>query len=635
MEVETAGAHWLGADWLCSQGIELPLDAGRVALFHGEQPVPYLLVTDTEPHGLLFYAVQDQTRFASWTTYRLEIGGAAGQPLATAPLPDALGAGRQDTAWTTDWIEQDLEYRPQIEAPTPWFWQPAFSGQRLTHTVELPQAVAGPLTVTLRLWGRDRLRVPGDSEPASVRWDGVEIGAWSWEEGAEQSWPAALGGPGEHELVVDLPAPEAGSIEKLWLDGFGLTFLQPLALETPGVTWQAEAGQALVAGAEGARLLDITDPAAPLDLGRVAGEQVPTEPGRRYWLGVPAQAPPPARLRPLTTLDAAALDLANYVIIAPEPVWDALQPLVDHRQGQGLDVARLTPAQVYDAFGDGRPDPEAIRAMVNRLYAGGQLRYLLLVGDGAAQPDGYAGQAGALRVVTAFVPTVHLYETPSDQAMILDQAGWPLVAVGRFPAQTVAEVEVMVNKTLRWEETGLASAILLSDDEADFGQFADDMLAYLPTPAERLDAAQADARARILDRVEREPTWLNYVGHGSLTLWGDEKLLQREDEWAEPATVTIWACLSAYFVHPSQDSMAEVWLRADQGGAVAFLGPTGETYLVQQHPLAETFYQAVQSGQSLGDALLAAWQQAGEAQQDAVRSFLLLGDPALRLTPRP
>ncbi len=545
----------------------------------------------------------------------------------------------QDTAWATHWQEQDLEYRPQIEAPEPWFWQPIFSGQRLTHTLSLTEAVAGPLTVTLKLWGRSRL--PGTTSLATIRWDGAEIGTWNWGGGAEQSWPATLSGPGEHELVVELPTPENGSIDKLWLDGLGATFRRTLVLKSPGISWAAENEHAAIAGAEGAHLLDVTEPAAPLDLGLVADPQIPTRPGHRYWLGIPHKAPPPARLRPLTALDSAALEQAQYVIVAPEPFWAALQPLIDYRQGlgeaipqgEGLSVARLTPTQVYDAFGDGRPDPETIRTMVNRLHGAGELRYLLLVGDASARPGGYAGGAGALRVVTALVPTAHLHETPSDQALILDEGGRPLVAVGRFPARTAEEVEVMVDKTLHWEGTGLAASILLSDDEPDFGQFADDMLAYLPAPAERLDAAEEDARAKILAQVEDEATWLNYVGHGSLALWGDEKVLQREDEWAEPAVVTIWACLSAYFVHPTQDSMAEVWLRSGRGGAVAFLGPTGETYLYQQHPLAETFYKEVQAGRPLGDALLAAWQDAGEAEQDAVRSFLLLGDPALRLTP--
>jgi len=224
-----------------------------------------------------------------------------------------------------------------------------------------------------------------------------------------------------------------------------------------------------------------------------------------------------------------------------------------------------------------------------------------------------------------------LHETPSDQALVADDEGRALVAVGRFPAQTAAQVEALVDKTLAWEESGPASVLVLTDDEPAFAQLADDFAPLLPADPVRLDAAQNNARADALAGLEAGSVWLNYVGHGSLILWGDEKLLQREDRWSHPAVVTVWACLSAYFVHPQQDSLAEVWLAAERGGAVAFVGPTGETYLMQQRPIALAFYEAVRDGQPLGEALLVGWRAGGDAPQDAVRSFLLLGDPALQV----
>jgi hypothetical protein len=524
---------------------------------------------------------------------------------------------------------------PQVRAPEPWLWEPVFSGGRLTHTLTLTEAVSGPITLTARLWTQKRL--PGTSPNLPIWWDGDQVGEWRGDGPAEQSWKAALPetDPGDvHTLVVQVPAPEKDMVSKFWLDGWGIAFRRPLVMEMPGVTWTAEARKAIIAGGKSddrRRLLDVTDPAAPVDLGVVSDDQAPTEPGHRYWLGVPWRAPAPERTRPRTTVDRASLDQIDYLIIAPEPFWEALQPLIEHRRNEGLTVSRLTPTQVYDAFGDSRPDPEAIRALVQQLHEQGQLRYLLLVGDASVHLDGYAGEQGALRVITSLAPTTYLHETPSDQAMISDRAGQPLVAVGRFPAETAAQVKTIVDKTILWEQTGLASALILSDDQPSFGQFADEMAPLLPVESQRLDAAQDDARPRVLEALEEEGAWLNYVGHGSLALWGDEKVLQREDEWSQPAIVTVWACLSGYFVHPEQDSLAEVWLRSTQGGAAAFVGPTGETYLNQQQPLARVFYQEVQKGKPIGDALLSAWQAATDAEADAARSYLLLGDPALRI----
>ncbi len=61
------------------------------------------------------------------------------------------------------------------------------------------------------------------------------------------------------------------------------------------------------------------------------------------------------------------------------------------------------------------------------------------------------------------------------------------------------------------------------------------------------------------------------------------------------------------------------------------VGPTGETYLYEQEAFGRVFYDAIVSGKPIGDALLAAWQAAGGAHEDVVRSYLLLGDPALRI----
>ncbi len=135
----------------------------------------------------------------------------------------------------------------------------------------------------------------------------------------------------------------------------------------------------------------------------------------------------------------------------------------------------------------------------------------------------------------------------------------------------------------------------------------------------------------MLGVLRQGPVWLNYTGHGSLTLLGDEGVLTVEDDgaWREPALAVAWTCLAAHFIHPLQDSMAEAWLRTSRGGAVAFLGPTGETASGEQEPFARAFYQAPMEAERLGDAWLAALQTGGSP--DVMWGFVLLGDPALRL----
>jgi hypothetical protein len=330
-------------------------------------------------------------------------------------------------------------------------------------------------------------------------------------------------------------------------------------------------------------------------------------------------------------VDLGTLEEVVYLAVAPPEFHASLQPLLEHRRSQGLEAAVVTPQAVYDTFGDGRPDPEAMRGLVQSLPA---LRYLLLVGDGTAEPWGYDDEAGATRVVAPLTRTALLGETPTDVLTGTDGEGQPAVAVGRFPATLPDHVGAMVEKTILWEMAEEPpTALLLSDDEPVFAALTEEIAVLLPTgmPVRRLDAGDEASRAELLLALNDGPAWLNYSGHGSLTLLCDEGVLTLEDgeAWHQPALVVAWTCLAAHFIHPTQDSMAEAWLRTPQGGAVAFLGPVGETTADEQAPFARAFYQSLAGGQRLGDAWLAALQQGGS--REVMWGYVLLGDPALRL----
>jgi hypothetical protein len=333
-------------------------------------------------------------------------------------------------------------------------------------------------------------------------------------------------------------------------------------------------------------------------------------------------------------LNADALEEAVYVVLAPPQFQSALDPLLKHRQSQGLDVALVDPQSVYDTYGSGRPGVGAVQALVQSLP---KLRYLLVVGDGASEPWGYDGEDGALRVVVPLTRTAALGETPADALLGADWQGRPSVAVGRFPATSSSEARTMVEKTIQWETTEASIELLiLSDDEPQFAAIADEIATHLAAvgSANRVDAGDESSRERLMEALEMGPTWLHFSGHGSLTRLCDEGLLTVDDAavWREPGLIVAWTCLAAHFVHPTQPSMAEAWLRSERGRVVAFLGPVGETTARQQAPLVESFYQAIPENERLGDAWLAALR-AGNGP-DVAWGFVLLGDPALRLQPR-
>jgi hypothetical protein len=90
-----------------------------------------------------------------------------------------------------------------------------------------------------------------------------------------------------------------------------------------------------------------------------------------------------------------------------------------------------------------------------------------------------------------------------------------------------------------------------------------------------------------------------------------------------------WTCLAGHFIHPTQNSIGEAWMRLPRGGVAAFLGPVGETTTGEQAPYARGFYANLREEGRLGDAWLAALQQG--SSQDVMWGYTILGDPALWL----
>jgi hypothetical protein len=97
-----------------------------------------------------------------------------------------------------------------------------------------------------------------------------------------------------------------------------------------------------------------------------------------------------------------------------------------------------------------------------------------------------------------------------------------------------------------------------------------------------------------------------------------------------------FTCLTGLFTHPKVQSLAETLLWQADAGAVAVLAPTSLTLGGDQSFLSDALVSAFLANptERLGDLLLKAWQAmpTGEAgARDVLQTFLLFGDPALRI----
>ena len=93
-------------------------------------------------------------------------------------------------------------------------------------------------------------------------------------------------------------------------------------------------------------------------------------------------------------------------------------------------------------------------------------------------------------------------------------------------------------------------------------------------------------------------------------------------------------CLNGYFQDAAFDSLGEVLLKAEHGGAIAVWGSSGMTLPELQAAMNEQFYRLVFSrggdkSLTLGEAIQKAKSTVND--RDIRRSWILLGDPTIRV----
>ncbi len=131
---------------------------------------------------------------------------------------------------------------------------------------------------------------------------------------------------------------------------------------------------------------------------------------------------------------------------------------------------------------------------------------------------------------------------------------------------------------------------------------------------------------------------MTYLGHGSVERWHPQGLLTAsevhglENSPRLPVVLSM-TCLNGYFHDLYTESVAEALIRTPQGGAAAVWASSGLTRPSSQTDMQQALVNRLLSDEqtTLGEAILAA--KASIADPDVRRTWILLGDPTLRLRP--
>ena len=538
---------------------------------------------------------------------------------------------------TSDGLTLALD-APHLE-PTP-LWDAtltvALQGVTLDVAHEVEVRLNGRSAGTLSFTGQQRaekeLRVPHE---------------WL-REGANELALAATGA-GEDVSVVDFVR---------------LTYAHRYALDGGALRFTAPAGTQVSLrelGGAGVRVVDVSDPERPVELavapengGETAVVGIPGQGTATLYAFLPANAATPDAIAPNRPSSwHRAANQADLVVVAHSSLREALAPLVQRRERQGLATALVSIDDVYDEYSYGQRTPYALRAFLADAATRWRRapRYVLLAGDASFDPKDYLGFGDFDLVPTKLVPTAYMKTDSDDWLADFDQDGVADLAIGRLPARTPAEASLFVSKILA-RESALAggaaapqwtrSVLLVSDepDEFDFPAASAALRAAVPrgfsVDEVQVAASGAGAGAQIVSAIEAGRLLVNFAGHGSMETWtrhgffdsGEAAALANGS--ALPFVVSM-TCLNGLFDDVFGESLAEAFLKAPGGGAAAVWASSALTEPEPQAAMNRELFRRLfaRPGVRLGDAVRAA--KAAVTDADVRRTWILFGDPTMTL----
>lgn len=633
-----------------------------LSLTRDGQPIPFAIQGEGRDATLYFYAQAITSTTEAPAVYWLAPGVGINMDAGGS---DTASAANTATSYEDRRWETNTTFLAQASGHDLWLGQLIFAPSQQEIPLDDVTATGGPGILTVRVWANNQAP-PNPDHHLEILLNGAPVADQYWEGITEQTIeakvPAGLLRSKDNVLTLSAPGDTGAAGEQLYLDWIALSYESSLNADQRQLLFAPSAGMVDIHNLERQNgvILDITTPDIPRRVTQVSHEnrtaRFPAPADHQYAAANPATfLKPTISLAPYwETLKDPSRGARYVAIVADLPGFaEAVQPLLDYRQQQGLSVAMIPVSQIYDEFAYGRQTPQAIRDFLAYAVANWNPapHFVLLAGDATYDLRDFSAGKNRNLIPTYLVNTTFAGYVASDTwyTLLSNNTLSPSLAIGRLPAQTPAELQTMVEKTISYE-TGAAAdwssrALLVADDEPNFSLTSDRLSSSLATfgfQTEKLYMEQNDDtnfnKEAIIGAINNGVGILNYVGHGSIEVWGDEKVLRAEDaatliNYARLPIFTTFTCLNGYFNHPQVDALAETLLWTPGGGIVAAVAPSGRSTTTQQTPLADEFYGTLLNRETLtlGEALQAAKVAAAANPDlaDVIHTFNLLGDPAL------
>ena len=623
-------------------------------------------LADANGAGLFFYNEGQETTYADRNFYFLEQG--RGLAMETLNGGNAGPADPGQTFQDTLHIEGN-RYPLLLPAMDPagdlWFWDYVIAGGAAkSFPIQVPAvAETGKAVLTVALHGATATAA-GDDHHAVISLNGRQIGDAAWDGATAHefaiTFDASLLQDGANTIAVSGVLDTGAPYSTFYVDAFDLSYPRYYKAVGNSLVCRGDGNSVItVSGLTEPQtlVLDVTSADKPRQLSGVAPDVsgrvtfVPRTAGSLYLVsGLNAS------LRPLSVIGVqsaqlkAASNSAEYVVIAPEPFMETVQALANFRKNNGLKSVVVNLEDIYDTFNYGVPSPLAIRSFLAHAYGkwgGKKVKYAVLAGKGTYDYNDYRGYGDNLVPVIMAKTPEGLCAADKSFGDVTGKDGLPEIAVGRLPAVSNAELQVMIAKIKAYENGQGAwtdKTLWIADNADDGGDFAQSSngLASLATGYQTekiyLTGSALDTRARIIAAWNAGAALVNYCGHAGISQLAVENLFNVADAQAlrnggQLPLAVLLTCAAGRFELPGFTSLGEALALNPEGGMAGGLMPSGAALNADSVRLAEAFYKAIFSGKeaSVGKALVAAMKN--YLQAGGVASLLnvynWLGDPAL------
>ena len=401
-----------------------------------------------------------------------------------------------------------------------------------------------------------------------------------------------------------------------------------------------------------------------------------------------AALPTPKYVYRITNQDRHADTQADMVIIIPtsQQVASEAQRLKElHETKDGLRVNIVPADELFNEFSSGTPDANAYRRYMKMLYDRATTeaempRYLLLFGDGAWDNRLLTGGWHSLSADDLLlcyesensISATDSYVTDDYYCMLDDGEGGnltksdkPDVGVGRLPARTAAQAQIMVDKIVSYannEQAGNWQNVLcfMGDDgngnvhmreadeaakivEANYAGFNVKRIFWdaYTRKATATGYYYPDVENLIRKQMESGALIMDYCGHGAAYSISHEKVLlladfARHTSLRLPLWVTASCDIMPY--DSQEDNIGETSMLNENGGCIAFYGTTRTVYTGANKDMNCGFIKHVLDTpdgrrNTLGDAVRLTKSEVWGSGYTAYNKlhYTLLGDPAMTL----